>query len=118
MPSARSSSTRPRTVTVARVLIIGLDGATFDLIRPWAAQGKLPHLQNLMEGGTWAPLESTRPPMTSPAWPSCRAITLPRTLPSQAASTPAVSTSLVRKKKQPWIPLKPYPPVNEGTPPP
>ena len=53
-----------------KLLIIGLDGATFDLIRPWAAQGKLPHLQALMDQGTWAPLQSTVPPMTSPAWPS------------------------------------------------
>jgi len=52
------------------VLVIGLDGATFDLIRPWAAQGKLPHLKRLMDEGTWSPLESTLPPMTSPAWPS------------------------------------------------
>jgi predicted AlkP superfamily phosphohydrolase/phosphomutase len=55
---------------MSKVLIIGMDGATFDLIRPWAAQGKLPHLQRLMQEGTWAPLESTIPPMTSPAWPS------------------------------------------------
>lgn len=55
---------------MARVLIIGLDGATLDLIRPWAEEDKLPHLRRLMESGTWAPLESTLPPMTSPAWPS------------------------------------------------
>jgi predicted AlkP superfamily phosphohydrolase/phosphomutase len=53
-----------------KLLIIGLDGATFDLIGPWAAQGKLPHLKRLMDAGTWSPLESTIPPMTSPAWPS------------------------------------------------
>ena len=52
------------------ILIIGLDGGTFDLIRPWAAQGKLPTLDRLMRQGTWGPLESTVPPMTSPAWPS------------------------------------------------
>jgi predicted AlkP superfamily phosphohydrolase/phosphomutase len=50
--------------------VIGLDGATFDLIRPWAEQGKLPNLQRLMDQGVWAPLQSTLPPMTSPAWPS------------------------------------------------
>ena len=50
---------------MSRLLIIGLDGATFDLIHPWAAQGKLPNLQRLMEDGTWAPLESTLPPMTA-----------------------------------------------------
>ena len=50
--------------------MIGLDGATFDLIQPWAAQGKLPTLDRLMREGVWGPLESTIPPMTSPAWPS------------------------------------------------
>jgi predicted AlkP superfamily phosphohydrolase/phosphomutase len=53
-----------------RVLIIGLDGATLDLIHPWAQEGKLPTLNRLMAEGTWGPLESTIPPMTSPAWPS------------------------------------------------
>jgi predicted AlkP superfamily phosphohydrolase/phosphomutase len=55
---------------MSRLLVIGLDGATFDLIRPWTKQGLLPNLQRLMQAGVWAPLKSTLPPMTSPAWPS------------------------------------------------
>jgi len=31
-----------------RVLIIGLDGATFDLLNPWMAQGELPNLAALV----------------------------------------------------------------------
>ena len=53
-----------------RLLVIGLDGATLDLIRPWAEQGHLPHLAQLIAEGTHGPLESTLPPVTSPAWPS------------------------------------------------
>jgi predicted AlkP superfamily phosphohydrolase/phosphomutase len=53
-----------------RLLVIGLDGATLDLIRPWAAQGHLPNLAKLIAEGTHGPLESTLPPVTSPAWPS------------------------------------------------
>jgi len=53
-----------------RLLIFGLDGATLDLVHPWAAAGKLPTLHRLMSTGCWGPLESTVPPMTSPAWPS------------------------------------------------
>jgi len=53
-----------------RVLVIGLDGATLDLICPWAAQGHLPILARLMAEGAHGPLESTLPPVTSPAWPS------------------------------------------------
>src|SRR5262249_25889092 len=53
-----------------RVFILGWDGATFDLIRPWVAQGKLPTIARLMERGVHGPLRSTLPPMTFPAWTS------------------------------------------------
>ena len=53
-----------------RVLVIALDGATMDLVRPWTAAGELPVLGELMEGGVSGELESTLPPVTSPAWPS------------------------------------------------
>jgi predicted AlkP superfamily phosphohydrolase/phosphomutase len=52
----------------SRVLMIGLDGATFDLIRPWVEEGGLPNLGRLMKEGSWAPMRSTFPPMTFPAW--------------------------------------------------
>jgi predicted AlkP superfamily phosphohydrolase/phosphomutase len=55
---------------MTKLLILGLDGATFDLIKPWAAQGKLPTLARLMQGGVSGNLESTLPPVTSPAWPT------------------------------------------------
>lgn len=55
---------------IMKLLIIGLDGATFDLIRPWAAAGHLPNLARLMEEGVQAKLASTLPPVTSPAWPT------------------------------------------------
>ena len=54
----------------ARLLIIGLDGATFDLIDPWIAQGRLPHLAALMRQGLRGTLRSTFPPATFPAWSS------------------------------------------------
>jgi predicted AlkP superfamily phosphohydrolase/phosphomutase len=55
---------------MTRVLVIGIDGATFDLIRPWAEAGDLPNLARLMAEGAHGPLESTLPPVTSPAWPT------------------------------------------------
>jgi predicted AlkP superfamily phosphohydrolase/phosphomutase len=55
---------------MTQLLILGLDGATFDLINPWAAEGKLPTLAKLMQGGVTGNLESTLPPVTSPAWPT------------------------------------------------
>ena len=53
-----------------RLLIIGLDGATFDLIRPWAAAGKLPNIARLMETGVSAPLRSVPNQNSAPAWSS------------------------------------------------
>jgi predicted AlkP superfamily phosphohydrolase/phosphomutase len=32
-----------------KVVVIGLDGATWDLLKPWADQGELPTLKKLME---------------------------------------------------------------------
>ncbi len=51
-----------------RVLIIGLDAATFDLIEPWAQQGYLPNLARLMTEGAHGRLASTLQPATAPAW--------------------------------------------------
>lgn len=53
-----------------RLFVVGLDGATFDLIHPWADQGCLPTFKRLMEVGAWGELRSTIPPMTAPAWTS------------------------------------------------
>lgn len=53
-----------------KVFCIGLDGATFDLIQPFIAQGKLPTFKKLMERGAWSELRSTVPPVTASAWSS------------------------------------------------
>lgn len=53
-----------------QVLIVGLDGATWDLFAPWAEAGRLPALAALMRRGTWGRLRSTVPPLTLPAWSS------------------------------------------------
>ncbi|MBI5442443.1 MAG: alkaline phosphatase family protein [Deltaproteobacteria bacterium] len=52
------------------VVVIGLDGATFDLVKPWFAEGKLPALRSLLEGGTHGTLLSTIPPLSPQAWTS------------------------------------------------
>ncbi|MDX1414358.1 MAG: alkaline phosphatase family protein [Candidatus Promineifilaceae bacterium] len=53
-----------------KLLIVGFDGATFNLIRPWAEEGHLPNLASMMANGTNGDLLSTLPPVTSPAWPT------------------------------------------------
>lgn len=57
-------------MTAKKVVVIGLDGATFDLIEPWVEQGKLSTFKKLMEGGTWGRLKTTVPPLTPCAWSS------------------------------------------------
>lgn len=55
---------------MSKLFVIGLDGATFDLIHPFIAQGYLPNLTKLMERGAWTALASTVPPVTASAWNS------------------------------------------------
>jgi len=54
----------------ARVVIVGLDGATFDLILPWIKEGKLPSLSYMIENGVYGELKSTIPILTPAAWSS------------------------------------------------
>ncbi|MBK6426253.1 MAG: alkaline phosphatase family protein [Blastocatellia bacterium] len=54
-----------------KVLIIGVDGATFDLIDPWVAEGRLPNISRMLERGAHGPLESTVIPNSFPGWTSC-----------------------------------------------
>jgi predicted AlkP superfamily phosphohydrolase/phosphomutase len=56
--------------TPRRVLAIGLDGATFDVLTPLMESGRLPNLRALCEQGSWGRLRSTVPPLTAPAWTS------------------------------------------------
>ena len=53
-----------------RVLVIGLDGVTFDLLGPWIEAGELPNLRRLMEQGAWGRLQTTMPPISSSSWSS------------------------------------------------
>lgn len=53
-----------------RIMIIGLDGATFDIIKPMVDAGRLPTFANLIASGTHGNLKSTVLPITPPAWSS------------------------------------------------
>lgn len=53
-----------------KLLVIGIDGGTFDLLGPWMAQGLLPNLQRISEGGISGTLRTVVPPITAPAWTS------------------------------------------------
>ncbi|MBC8369760.1 MAG: alkaline phosphatase family protein [Planctomycetes bacterium] len=53
-----------------RVIFAGIDGATFSIIDPMIADGKLPNLAAMQSNGTMGPLLSTNPPNSSLAWSS------------------------------------------------
>jgi predicted AlkP superfamily phosphohydrolase/phosphomutase len=51
-------------------VLIGLDGATFDVLDPYIADGTMPFLGALLARGARAQLRSVMPPLTPPAWTS------------------------------------------------
>lgn len=53
---------------MSKLLVIGLDAATFDVIGPAAAEGRLPNLARLMENGASGPLRSTPNMNSLSAW--------------------------------------------------
>jgi predicted AlkP superfamily phosphohydrolase/phosphomutase len=53
-----------------RVLVVGLDGVTFDILQPWLKDGSLPTLAKLINEGSYGTLSSTVPSLTAPAWSS------------------------------------------------
>jgi predicted AlkP superfamily phosphohydrolase/phosphomutase len=55
---------------MSKVLIVGIDGGSFDIILPLVREGKLPHIRDLIDQGSHGYLETTMPPMTFPAWTS------------------------------------------------
>lgn len=53
---------------MTETIVLGLDGANWDLLEPWLEDGDLPNIQSLREEGTWSDMESCPPPVTCPNW--------------------------------------------------
>ena len=55
---------------MTRVLLLGLDGMTFDVLQPAFEAGHMNNLNKLLAGGASGVLKSTVPPYTPPGWTS------------------------------------------------
>lgn len=53
-----------------KIFIIGIDGGTWNVLKPLMKQGKMPFLKKLTEKGNFGILKSTIPPMSPTAWAS------------------------------------------------
>jgi predicted AlkP superfamily phosphohydrolase/phosphomutase len=62
--------TEANSTTRNKIMIIGIDGATFRIIDPLVRRGELPALGRLTEEGTRGILRSTLHPLSPPAWAS------------------------------------------------
>jgi len=51
-----------------KVLVLGLDGASFNLIQPWLNDNILANIKHLIDNGVWGEMESCIPPITCPNW--------------------------------------------------
>lgn len=49
-------------------IVLGIDGATWDILNPLITNGDLTNLSSLVDDGYTGVLESTFPPVTAPAW--------------------------------------------------
>jgi predicted AlkP superfamily phosphohydrolase/phosphomutase len=54
----------------AKVVLIGLDGATFSVLDPMVNRGVMPYLGRFLAEGVRADLRTIVPPLTPPAWTS------------------------------------------------
>ena len=51
-----------------KIIVIGLDGASFELIEPWIEEGALPNIKRVREEGVYGDMRSCLPPVTAPNW--------------------------------------------------
>lgn len=54
--------------SIKKLAVIGLDGATFDLIDPWVERGELPVFERLLSQSAFGRLRSTIHPLSPQAW--------------------------------------------------
>ncbi len=66
--TGRPAESGDRQRAAGRVLIVGLDGATMNVLGPLMAEGLMPRLKEAVDHGASGILRSTVPPLTPAAW--------------------------------------------------
>jgi predicted AlkP superfamily phosphohydrolase/phosphomutase len=59
-----------RVSPAGRIRLIGLDGATWDILMPWIRAGKLPNFERVIRNGSWGPLRSLPGTLSPVMWTS------------------------------------------------
>ena len=54
----------------AKIMVLGFDGASWNILKTMMEKGHLPHFSYLMKNGVSGNLKSTVPPLSGPAWAS------------------------------------------------
>jgi predicted AlkP superfamily phosphohydrolase/phosphomutase len=67
IPSFKLKKKRPRR----RVVLIGLDGVSYDQIIALSNNGNIPNITELMEGGSLSRMKSSSPSISPVSWTSC-----------------------------------------------
>jgi hypothetical protein len=67
VPEGRLASRKPQ-VSGERLLVIGLDGADWDLMEPLLARGEMPNIAALRARGAWGRLRTFRPTLSPVVW--------------------------------------------------
>ncbi|HEY3175434.1 MAG TPA: tetratricopeptide repeat protein [Candidatus Polarisedimenticolia bacterium] len=69
-PAAAPAAARAPAGTGVRLVLIGLDGADWQIAGPLIEAGRLPHLARLRRGGAWGDLRSAHPMLSPLLWTS------------------------------------------------
>jgi len=89
-----------------KVMVLGFDGASFNVLLPMIEKGKLPHFASMMKHGVSGKLRSVIPPVSGPAWTTFATGVYPgkhgiydffRNLPEEYGCTPINSSFIPTK---------------------
>ena len=104
-----------KTDNKTRILLIGLDGASWQVILPLIKQGKLPNIKGLMDKGSYGSLETLRPTASPAIWTSIATGKIPDKhgitdflITSPDSNEEVLATSNLRRTKAIWNILSEY----------